>query len=71
MDFRIYLYGILLYECLCAFEVALALNSLNLGKQFAEECAKLLEVANLNECLAVVLNKLDNVVGLTVLVSPP
>ena len=70
MDFRIYLNGILLYKSLGTFEIALALYSLNLGKQFAKQSAEFLEVVNLNECLAVFLYKLDNIVCLSVLVSP-
>ena len=70
MQLLVYLYGIGLNELASSLVVALGFDTLDLGKELAEEVAELLIVVDLHIGLAIALNEFNHVVGLAVLVGP-
>ena len=70
VEYRIYVYSILLYKLLTSLKVSLRLDALNFCEEFAEKSAESFIVVNHEICLSVTYLLLDHVIGKSLLVAP-
>ena len=70
METWLNLNGVVLNECLTSLIVTLRLDALNLSKKLTEELTEAYEVVNNDLCLAILLNKIDNILIFALLVAP-